>query len=84
MIWFMMGTPVWLIGLIYAVGLLMGAVMLYDVGITSAGAFPGGHEGKLVWVVLSVFAIGFGLQPFVPVVYWFAVFRKRDMPAEME
>lgn len=80
MLWLAMGAPGWVTALAYIVGLAAGVVMLYDVAETSLEDFPGGREGKLVWIVIFVFSIGLGLQPFVPIVYWYAVYRKKQVP----
>lgn len=80
MLWFVLGSPGWLIAATYVVGLLAGAVMLYDITETDRDEFRGGQEGKLVWIVAFVFSIGLGLQPFVPIAYWLAVYRKKGTP----
>lgn len=80
MLWLAMGSPAWLTILAYVVGLAAGAVMLYDIAGTQPRDFPGGSEGKLVWIVVFVFSIGLGLQPFVPIAYWLAVYRKKEIP----
>ncbi|RJQ53030.1 MAG: hypothetical protein C4521_09030 [Actinobacteria bacterium] len=80
MLWLAIGAPAWVIVLAYVLGLLAGAVMLYDLASIEAERFPGGREGKLVWVVLFLFSIGLGLQPFVPIAYWLLVFRNKELP----
>ncbi len=80
MLWLAIGAPVWLTIVAYVVGLAAGALMLYDISGTEPDAFPGGREGKLVWIVVFVFSIGLGLQPFVPVAYYFAVYIRKDVP----
>lgn len=79
MLWLAIGAPAWLTIFAYVAGLAAGAVMLYDISATAPDDFPGGREGKLVWIVVFVFSIGLGLQPFVPIAYWLAVYRKKDV-----
>ncbi len=80
MLWFAIGAPGWVTLAAYVIGLLAGAVMLYDISETPVDVFPGGREGKLVWIVLFVFSFGLGLQPLVPIAYWFGVYRKKETP----